>query len=122
TAGVNVSPHVQGETLSAARVLALGIPGVVLTSGFRGILEAYERFDLANAVRVPIGISTFLGPLVVMPFTHSLAWAVGVLLAARQGGLVSFIALVNRVAPKLTFRPSIAHWSLGPVMRFGAWM
>src|SRR4029079_640523 len=111
TAGVNVSPHVQGETLSAARVLAIGIPIVVLTSGFRGILEAYERFDLANAVRVPTGISTFLGPLVVMPFTHSLAWAVGVLLAARMAGLVALIALVRRVAPKLMRRPSVTHSS-----------
>ena len=120
--GLNVSPQLQGETLAAARLLAIGIPVVVLTSGFRGILEAYERFDLANAVRVPIGISTFLGPLVVMPFTHSLAWAVGALLAARVAGLVALIALVNRVAPTLTRRPSIAHPSLGPVVRFGAWM
>ena len=122
SSGLNVSPELQHETLAAARVLAIGIPIVVLTSGFRGILEAYERFDLANAVRVPTGISTFLGPLVVMPFTHSLAWAVGVLLAARVAGLVALIALVNRVAPTLSFRPSIAHSSLGHVMRFGAWM
>jgi len=122
SAGLNVSPQLQEETFAAARWLAIGIPVVVLTSGFRGILEAYERFDLANAVRVPTGISTFLGPLVVMPFTHSLAWAVGVLLAARVAGLVALIALVNRVAPNLTTRPSITHSSLGPVMRFGAWM
>jgi len=122
SAGLNVSPQLQGETLGAARLLAIGIPVVVLTSGFRGILEAYERFDLANAVRVPIGISTFLGPLVAMPFTHSLAWAVGVLLAARVAGLVALIALVRRVAPKLMRRPSVTHSSLGSVMRFGAWM
>jgi O-antigen/teichoic acid export membrane protein len=122
SAGLNVSPQLQDETLSAARLLAIGIPVVVLTSGFRGILEAYERFDLANAVRVPTGISTFLGPLVVMPFTHSLAWAVAVLLGARVAGLVALIALVKRVAPDLRFRRSMADGSLGPVMRFGAWM
>ncbi len=122
SAGLNVSPQLQSETLAAARLLAVGIPVVVLTSGYRGILEAYERFDLANAVRVPIGISTFLGPLIAMPFTHSLAWAVGVLLAARAAGLVALIALVERVAPRLTTRPSLLHASLGPVMRFGAWM
>lgn len=120
--GLNVSSELQGEALAAARLLAIGIPVVVLTSGFRGILEAYERFDLANAVRVPTGISTFLGPLVAMPFTHSLAWAVGVLLAARVAGLGALIALVSRVAPSLAFHPSISHSSLGPVMRFGAWM
>ena len=120
--GLNVSPALQAETLAAARLLAIGIPVVVLTSGFRGILEAYERFDLANAVRVPIGISTFLGPLVAMPFTRSLAWGVGVLLVARVAGLVALIALVNRVAPELSWRASMARGSLGPVMRFGAWM
>ena len=120
--GLNVSPQLQAETLSAARLLAIGIPIVVLTSGFRGILEAYERFDLANAVRVPTGISTFVGPLVVMPFTHSLAWAVGVLLIGRVAGLVALVALVHRIAPRLIVRPSLTHSSLGPVMRFGAWM
>jgi O-antigen/teichoic acid export membrane protein len=122
TSGLNVSPELQSETLAAARLLAIGIPIVVLTSGFRGILEGYERFDLANAVRVPIGISTFLGPVIAMPFTHSLAWAVGVLLGARVAGLVALIALVNRVAPELTWRTSMTRSSLGPVMRFGAWM
>jgi O-antigen/teichoic acid export membrane protein len=122
TSGLNVSPELQSETLAAARLLAIGIPIVVLTSGFRGILEGYERFDLANAVRVPIGISTFLGPVIAMPFTHSLAWAVGVLLGARAAGLVALIALVNRVAPELTWRTSMTRSSLGPVMRFGAWM
>ncbi|HEV8217101.1 MAG TPA: flippase [Gemmatimonadaceae bacterium] len=122
TSGLNVSPELQSETLAAARLLAIGIPIVVLTSGFRGILEGYERFDLANAVRVPIGISTFLGPVIAMPFTHSLAWAVGVLLGARVAGLVALIALVNRVAPELSWRTSMTRSSLGPVMRFGAWM
>jgi O-antigen/teichoic acid export membrane protein len=122
TSGLNVSPELQSETLAAARLLAIGIPIVVLTSGFRGILEGYERFDLANAVRVPTGISTFLGPVIAMPFTHSLAWAVGVLLGARVAGLVALIALVNRVAPELTWRTSMTRSSLGPVMRFGAWM
>jgi O-antigen/teichoic acid export membrane protein len=120
--GLNISLPLQHETLAAARLLAVGIPVVVLTSGYRGILEAYERFDLANAVRVPIGISTFIGPLLVMPFTRSLAWAVGVLLAARVVGLVALMLLVKRVAPTLPRRPSIAHPSLAPVMRCGAWM
>jgi O-antigen/teichoic acid export membrane protein len=120
--GLNVSAGLQRETFGAACLLAFGVPVVVLTSGFRGILEAYERFDLANAVRVPTGISTFLGPLAVMPFTHSLAWAVGVMLAARVAALVALIVLVKHVAPMLARRPSIAHPSLGPVMRFGAWM
>ena len=122
SAGLNVSPQLQRETLAAARLLAIGVPVVVLTSGFRGILEAYERFDLANAVRVPTGISTFLGPLVVMPFTHSLAWAVAVLLAARVAGLAALVGLTSRVAPSLAFRFSTRHSSLGPVLRFGAWM
>jgi O-antigen/teichoic acid export membrane protein len=60
--------------------------------------------------------------VIAMPFTHSLAWAVGVLLGARAAGLVALIALVNRVAPELTWRTSMTRSSLGPVMRFGAWM
>ena len=46
--------------------MALAMPSIVLTSGYRGILEAVGRFGLVNAIRVPMGVFTFGGPLLVV--------------------------------------------------------
>lgn len=122
TRRLDVTTALVPEVVSAFRLLAVGIPVVVLTAGVRGILEAYERFDLVNAVRVPTGVSTFLGPLVIAFFSRSLAPAVGVLLAARAVALLAQAIMVWRVVPVMRARPRIAAVALGPVVRFGAWM
>ncbi|MBC7490410.1 MAG: oligosaccharide flippase family protein, partial [Glaciimonas sp.] len=52
----------------------------VLTSGFRGILEARHAFGIVNLIRLPMGLFTFLGPVVVVlygggPRLDNIAWA-----------------------------------------------
>lgn len=117
-----VTPALVPDVVLAFRLLAVGIPVVVLTAGVKGVLEAYERFDLVNAVRVPTGVSTFLGPLLIALFSRSLTAAVGVLLVARAVALVVQAVMVWQVIPMMRTRPTIAAVALGPVVRFGAWM
>ncbi len=54
----NVSPEFSQEAQQALSVAALSLPFVVISSGSRGMLEAYQRFDLVNWVRIPLGIFT----------------------------------------------------------------
>ncbi|KRB09279.1 flippase [Achromobacter sp. Root170] len=56
----------QAEVLNAIWIMALAMPAVVLTAGFRGILEARHAFAIINLIRLPMGLLTFLGPLVVV--------------------------------------------------------
>ena len=58
----------QGEVLAALLWMALAIPAIVMTSCYRGILEAVDRFALINIIRLPMGIFTFLAPLVVVVY------------------------------------------------------
>lgn len=51
--------------------MAIAMPAIVLTSGFRGILEANHRFGLINVIRIPMGVMTFCGPLVMVLFFSS---------------------------------------------------
>lgn len=53
------------DALWAGAVMLMGIPALVLSNGYKGILEADGHFSMVNAVRVPIGIWTFAGPLAV---------------------------------------------------------
>jgi hypothetical protein len=51
--------------------LAASIPVVIASAGLCGVLEAYQRFDLANAVRLPMGLFNFLSPLFILLISHS---------------------------------------------------
>lgn len=54
------------EAVLSVYAMALAMPAIVLTSGFRGVLEAKNEFKIINAIRLPMGLLTFLGPVVVI--------------------------------------------------------
>lgn len=122
TSALSVTPALQSDFQVAVRLLAVGVPIVVVTTGVRGVLEAHERFDLVNAVRVPLGVSMFVGPLVAAPFARTLWAAVGAILVTRLVALGIYVAMMRRVVPaaRSVARLSLPH--LRPVARFGAWM
>jgi O-antigen/teichoic acid export membrane protein len=112
----------QGETLNAFYLLGLSVPIVISSTGLRGLLEAHQRFDLVTALRIPIGIFTFAGPLLVLPFRRSLAAVVGVLVAGRFAALVAHFWVCLRVVPELRNRVAWHGPSAGPLLRFGGWL
>lgn len=119
---LGISLPLQSEARVALRMLACGIPVVVAATAVRGVLEAHQRFDLVNLVRVPLGISMFVGPLLVAPFSVSLSWAVAALIAARVVAFVVQTIMMMRVIPTTRLRPSLHARRLAPLARFGAWM
>ena len=60
---LKIPEALQSETLNALYLIGVSIPIVVSSGGFRGILAAQQRFDLVNAVRIPVGVFNLLGPL-----------------------------------------------------------
>ena len=54
--------RLQPETLHSLFLLSIAVPLVISTAGFRGILEAQQKFGLLNIVRIPMGIAMFLAP------------------------------------------------------------
>lgn len=119
---LNVPGDLRGETLRAFYLLALSIPLVIGTTGLRGILEAYQRFGLVNAVRIPLGLWTFLGPLVALEFSNSLYPVVGVLVAGRFFALIIHFCLCIYVVPTLRNGVVIKRHLILPLASFGGWM
>lgn len=112
----------QLETLRAFYLLGFSVPVVIVTAGLRGVLEAHQRFRMINALRIPLGIYSFAGPLLVLPFSRSLFPVVGVLLAGRVVGCFAHLLLCFRIAPELRERIVWHRESAGPLLRFGGWM
>ncbi|MHB9111383.1 MAG: flippase [Thermoleophilia bacterium] len=119
---LNVPAGLQQETLQSFYVLALSIPIVISTAGLRGIMEAYQRFGQVNAIRVPMGLFTFLGPLVVLPFSNSLYYLVLALVAGRVVAWVAHLVLCLRLVPAIKHGVGIRREMIYPLVSSGGWM
>ncbi len=112
----------QEETLKAFRLLAISIPPVIGTAGLVGVLQAYQRFDLVNIIRVPMGIFTYLGPLLAIPLGGDLVTVVTVLLCGRCVAWAVHLRFCLRLAPELR-RPSAPRRDTAlSLVKFGGWM
>jgi O-antigen/teichoic acid export membrane protein len=110
------------ETIRTFFLLAASIPIVIITTGLRGVLEAQQRFGLVNAVRVPLGIFTFLGPLLVLPFSQELTPIVGALAFIRLLAGIVYFLLCLRTVPRLGEGITFQSGMLRPLISFGGWM
>ncbi len=119
---LKIPAELRAETLSAFYLLAASVPIVVGSAGLRGIIEAHQRFDLVNVIRIPLGIFTFLGPVAVLPYSVSLVPVVAVLIAARLASWCGYAALCLRVEPALRHSVSMRRAEFMPLVRFGGWM
>lgn len=119
---LNIPTEMREETRSVFLLLSLGVPVVILVAGLFGVLEAYQRFDLINAVRVPMGAITFLGPLVVLPFSHSLVAMVATLVAGRVILLVVLVLVCRRSVPGLREGQIFKRMYVRQLLGYGGWL
>jgi O-antigen/teichoic acid export membrane protein len=119
---IKISLSLQPETLLAFYLLALSVPIVVLTTGFRGLLEADQQFRLTSLVRIPTGILTFVIPLLILPFSQNLAVIVlGLVILRAIGAVIYFV--MSLTVPGVQPHPEPFHKeSARKLLRFGAWM
>lgn len=110
------------ETLDSIYLLALSIPLVVSTAGLRGILEARQRFDLANVVRLASGVFTYVGPVLVLIFSPSLVPITIVLVVGRLATWAAYLAMCLHELPDLRRRAAFQPDYVAPLLKFGGWM
>lgn len=119
---LGVPTELRGEAVNSFRILALAIPFATLAGALRGALEARQYFGMVNALRIPHGLITFVGPLAVLPFSRSVTAAVAVLATGRVLLLFAHFAITARAIPD--FANTRARWS-APIARtlasFGGW-
>lgn len=120
---LHIPVDLRRETLVAFYEIAACVPVVIVMAGLRGILEAQQLFAVVNAIRIPIGVLTFLGPWLVVLFVSTKLTVVILSLA-----VVRFIALIGQMACVLFFMPALRHersWqgsAVRPLLSFGGWM
>lgn len=119
---LKIPQALQGETLHGFYLLAASVPIVTTTAGLRGILEALQRFRIVNVIRIPLSIFSFVGPLLVLPYSHSLFPVIAVLVLGRLIGCGVHIWACFEAIPGLLHSRSLEGTFLIPLMRYGGWM
>lgn len=103
--------------------MAIAVPFIVLTAGYRGVLESAGAFFAINAIRIPMGIFTFMGPLLVVLYwsqkldTVALALSVG-----RVVGFFAHFIMAHKLLPELVFRPEFKKGHIQPLFSLGGWI
>jgi O-antigen/teichoic acid export membrane protein len=119
---LNGSPAVLAEAHGVLHVLQWSIAIVLLFNVSRGPLEAAQRFDLVNAVRVPVNSANVLIPLVGALMGLSLPAIVAGMIGARALGTVIHIVNCFRVLPGLRLNVHITSADAKDLLTFGGWI
>ncbi len=119
---LKVPEAMRPETLRSFYLLAFAIPIVTTSTGLRGVLEAHQEFALLAAIRIPLGMFTFGGPLLVLIFSQSMVAVVAALLTARLITCVAHMVICLVKIPQLRHDGRFETSLLREVLRLGGWM
>jgi O-antigen/teichoic acid export membrane protein len=120
---LSVSKSLQPSTYHALLLAAIGIPLTTVTTGLRGILEAYEDFKVVSLLRIGLGAANFGLPAIsVLIAGNSLAWMVASLVAARAIAMVGHMWHVNKKLPVGWASAHVSSANIRALLSFGVWM
>lgn len=111
----------QAEAADAFRVLVIALPICLSLTAFSATLAAYQRFDLINLVQSPNAMFSSLGPLAVLPFSHSIVPIIGVLVAGHAVTWIVYFAMCMQAVPRLAARMRVRAAVIPELMGFGVW-
>lgn len=119
---LNIPAELKHETISTFYLLSGSVPIVIISVAFRGVLEAHQRFDIINGIRIPLGIYSFLAPLAVLPFSINLFFIVLILVIGKLVGLLIQFIFCLRVVPSLKHAITFKSSNAVMLFKFGSWM
>jgi O-antigen/teichoic acid export membrane protein len=104
-------------------LLCASIPVLLGSNALRGVLEAAQRFDLVNYVKVPASITFYLLAALAIPFGVGVSGIVLLSVLSRVIAAGAYLALCYRVFPQLRMNSfSISREVIRPLVTFGGWV
>ncbi|MCX6563023.1 MAG: flippase [Candidatus Aminicenantes bacterium] len=110
------------ESKTTFYLLAVSLPPVLVSASFRGALEARQRFDLVNLVKIPSSVLNYGLPSLGAALGLKLPGIIVLLIITRLLTLVVLIVLCFKVFPVLRRRFVFQSQALKPVLRYGIWV
>ncbi|MGK0703509.1 flippase [Yokenella regensburgei] len=120
---LKVNQAFQGQVVTSLLIASIGIPLTTLTSGYKGILEAYLQFSYVNYLRVLLGVGNFALPaLSVYLYGASLPKIVISLVLVRFVVLLLHVICVSRLLEVKYVKLKSHKTIVNDFAAFGSWM
>lgn len=119
---LNISPGLARESTFSFYVMAGSFPIVMVSGSFRGVLEAGQRFDLVNYVKIPSSIINYIAPLAGVTLGFGLPGIMILLLVSRMVSLVAWALIGLNVFPALRHGLAVHKETIKPMLSFGGWL
>lgn len=119
---LNISYQLIPEAKKSFLLIALSLPFVLISASFRGVLEAAQRFDLVNIVKIPSSTANYVIPLVCVLMGFGLPGIVTFILIGRIITLMVWFMLCYWEFPQLKSKIVFRKDLLKPLFSFGGWI
>jgi O-antigen/teichoic acid export membrane protein len=119
---LNIATPLQDEAIAVFRIAAVFVPIAIITASLSGILEASQRFDLVNAVKIPSSVLTFAVPAIGLWFGFGLIGIMFLLLFLRVLSLIFFFVVCIRAQPIIITNFNVDLDLIAPLLVFGGWV
>lgn len=120
---LNIPRNLLSEAVWSFWILSATLPFVISTSGQIGVLQAHQRFVHINSVRLLLGVTTFLGPALIMTVSPSLVATTTVLGGARVIAWIAYYYLSRPYINKQNIRTTFKNKKhVKKILTFGGWI
>lgn len=119
---MRIAPELSRETAQMFYVLGASIPVVICSLCLRRVVEAAQRFDLANAVRIPAQTSLFWAPAFAVYFGLALPGIALVLLLSQAVAGAAYGAAAMYAIPALRGGVRFDRRLNKPLLSYGGWV
>lgn len=119
---LKIPANLVGEAKFSFLIIALSLPVVIMSASCRGLVEAFQRFDLVNLVKIPSSTANYVLPLVGALLGWNLVGIVLVIAGARLLTLGAWAGLCFRILPQLKEKILFKREILKTLFIFGGWV
>ncbi len=111
-----------GEARTSLLILCASMPVMLGNDALRGVLEATQRFDLVNYVKVPGSICFYFFAALAIPFGVHVSGIVLILVLVRLSTAFAYLALCFCALPNLRGNFRFSRAAIRPLASFGGWI
>lgn len=115
-------PSFVGEAKTSLFILCAAMPVMLSNDALRGVLEAMQRFDLVNCVKIPGSICFYLFAALAVTYNVRVPGVVLILVLIRLSTSFVYLALCFRVLPNLRNSFGFSRQAIRPLATFGGWI
>ena len=111
-----------GEAKTSLFILCAALPILLCSNALRGVLEAAQRFDLVNYIKMPASISLYVLAALAIPFGIRVWGIVLLSVLSRVIAAGAYLAFCFRVFPQLRTQLSLSIVEMRSLASFGRWV